>query len=126
MQAGASVASLRGPRPCATIDCSTRRTWACSAVGSAPEWHSGGHRFDPGQVHHPFISGLDFPQVAEGLCGYAGSNKAFSVERNSVGKEQLLEPLSLFEGRLNPEVRGARQNAFCKRQDALYVEFIEL
>ena len=26
--------------------------WACSAVGSAPEWHSGGHRFDPGQVHH--------------------------------------------------------------------------
>ena len=25
--------------------------WACSAVGSAPEWHSGGHRFDPGQVH---------------------------------------------------------------------------
>ena len=26
---------------------------ACSAVGSAPEWHSGGHRFDPGQVHHP-------------------------------------------------------------------------
>jgi hypothetical protein len=30
---------------------SSRR--ACSAVGSAPEWHSGGHRFDPGQVHHP-------------------------------------------------------------------------
>jgi hypothetical protein len=29
---------------------SSRR--ACSAVGSAPEWHSGGHRFDPGQVHH--------------------------------------------------------------------------
>ena len=30
---------------------------ACSAVGSAPEWHSGGHRFDPGQVHQP---SLDF------------------------------------------------------------------
>ena len=29
--------------------------WACSAVGSAPEWHSGGHRFDPGQVHHPSL-----------------------------------------------------------------------
>ena len=27
-------------------------SWACSAVGSAPEWHSGGHQFDPGQVHH--------------------------------------------------------------------------
>jgi hypothetical protein len=29
--------------------------WACSAVGSAPEWHSGGHRFDPGQVHQPSL-----------------------------------------------------------------------
>ena len=28
---------------------------------------------------------------------YAGSNKAISVERDSVGKEQLLEPLVLFE-----------------------------
>ncbi len=66
------------------------------------------------------------PQVAEGRCGYAGSNKAFSVERDSVRKEQLLEPLPLFERRLHPEVGGARQNAFCERQDALYVEFIEL
>ena len=40
---------------------------------------------------------LDRPQVAEGRCGYAGSNKAFSVERDSVRKEQLLEPLALFE-----------------------------
>jgi hypothetical protein len=37
-----------------------------------------------------------------------------------------LEPLSLFERGLYPKVGGARQNAFCKRQDALYVEFIEL
>jgi hypothetical protein len=36
-------------------------------------------------------------QVAEGRRGYAGSNKAFSVERDSVWKEQLLEPLPLFE-----------------------------
>ena len=32
-----------------------RKEWACSAAGSAPEWHSGGHRFDPGQVHHPLF-----------------------------------------------------------------------
>jgi hypothetical protein len=82
--------------------------WACSAVGSAPEWHSGGHRFDPGQVHQPFISIVDRPQVAEGRCGYAGSNKAFSVERDSVCKEQLLEPLALFERCLHPEVGDAR------------------
>ena len=30
--------------------------WACGAAGSAPEWHSGGHRFDPGQVHHPSLT----------------------------------------------------------------------
>jgi len=34
--------------------------------------------------------------------------------------------LALFERRLHPQVGGARQNAFCKRQNALYVEFIEL
>jgi hypothetical protein len=50
-----------------------------------------------GLAHHPSISILDWPQVAEGRCGYAGSNKAFSVERDSVRKEQLLEPLPLFE-----------------------------
>ena len=33
--------------------------WACSAVGSAPEWHSGGHRFDPGQVHQPSLTRAD-------------------------------------------------------------------
>jgi len=38
----------------------------------------------------------------------------------------LLEPLSLIERRLHPEVGGARENAFCERQDAFYVEFFEL
>ena len=44
-----------------------------------------------------FIPTFNRPQVAEGRCGYGG-----------------------------PEVRRARQNAFCERQDALYIEFIEL
>jgi len=35
------------------------------------------------------------------------------------GKEELLEPLALVESGLHPQVRGARQNAFCERQDAL-------
>ena len=47
-------------------------------------------------VHQTFIFGLDLPQVAEDRRGYAGSNKLISVERDSVGKEQLLEPLPLF------------------------------
>jgi hypothetical protein len=37
-----------------------------------------------------------------------------------------LEPLSLFEWGLNPQVRGARQNAFGECQDAFHVEFFEL
>ena len=27
------------------------RPWGCSSVGRAPEWHSGGRRFDPVQLH---------------------------------------------------------------------------
>ena len=73
-----------------------------------------------------FIFGSDFPQVAEGRCSCAGSNKAISVERDSLRKEQLLEPLALIERRLHPQIGRARQNPFCERQDALYVEFFEL
>jgi hypothetical protein len=55
-----------------------------------------------------------------------GFQHSLFVERDSVGKEQPLEPLALVESGLHPQVRGARQNAFCKRQDALHVEFFEL
>jgi hypothetical protein len=65
-------------------------------------------RFNSVLGHQPFIHNLNRPQVAEGRCGCGGSNKAISVERNSLGKEQLLEPLALFERRLHPEVSGAR------------------
>jgi hypothetical protein len=47
--------------------------------------------------HHPFISIVKRPQVADGACGYGGSNKAVSAECDSVWKEQLLEPLPLFQ-----------------------------
>ena len=42
----------RSRRFFATIEGRLSSRRACSAVGSAPEWHSGGHRFDPGQVHY--------------------------------------------------------------------------
>jgi hypothetical protein len=47
--------------------------------------------------YQTFIFDLNSSQVAEGRCGYAGSNKRFPVERDSVRKKELLEPLSLFE-----------------------------
>jgi hypothetical protein len=37
-----------------------------------------------------------------------------------------LEPLTLVERRLHPQIGRARQNPFCERQDAFYVEFIDL
>jgi len=37
-----------------------------------------------------------------------------------------LEPLALVERGLDPQIGSPRQNAFCERQDALYVEFFEL
>ena len=54
------------------------------------------------------------------------SNKAISVERDSIRKEHLLEPLTLVERRLHPQIGRARQDPFCERQDAFYVEFIDL
>jgi hypothetical protein len=68
-------------------------------------------RFDSCLVHHSFIPIVDRPQVAEGRCGYAGSDKGFSVERDSVGEKQLLEPLSLLERRLHPQVGVAAARA---------------
>jgi hypothetical protein len=43
-----------------------------------------------------FIPALNRQQIAERRCDYGDSKKAVSVERNSVGTEQLLEPLSLI------------------------------
>jgi hypothetical protein len=39
------------------------------------------------------------------------------VRRDSVGKEQLLQPLSLFERRLHPQVRRPRQHPFKAERD---------
>jgi hypothetical protein len=50
-----------------------------------------------GLVQNPFISDPDFPQVAESQCSCGGSNQRGTVERNSLWKEELLEPLPLFE-----------------------------
>ena len=38
------------------MTCSSPLQWASGAVGSAREWHSRGHRFDPGLVHHPSVA----------------------------------------------------------------------
>jgi hypothetical protein len=43
-----SAGPLTAPTPLATILFSP---WGCSAVGSAREWHSRGHGFDPRQLH---------------------------------------------------------------------------
>jgi hypothetical protein len=68
----------------------------------ACEWHGG--------------AGVHRQPIRRSYCG-VGAGPA---------GEQLLEPLALFERRLHPEVGGSRQNAFSERQDAFYIEFLEL
>jgi hypothetical protein len=48
-------------------------------------------------VHQTFIFGLDSPQAGKAVAVCGGSIKPISVERDSVGTEQLLEPLPLVE-----------------------------
>jgi hypothetical protein len=48
-------------------------------------------RFDSCLVHQICFRGFDRRQVVEGGATYAGSNKSFSVERDSLRKEQLLQ-----------------------------------
>ena len=76
-------------------------------------------------AHHIFISVFGRRQALEKWRGCGGSIKSISVERDPFREKQLLEPLFLIQRRLHPKVRGARQNAFCERQDALYVEFFD-
>ena len=75
-----------------------------SAAGAA----LGEERFDSGLGHQTFIFSLNRPQAAESECGCGGSNKAVSIERDSLWKEQVLEPLALLERCLHPEIGCAR------------------
>lgn len=62
------------------------------AVGIDPrDMHDLWPRVLANSGNQTFLFGSDFPQVAE-RCGYAGSNKAVSIERDSVRKEQQLDP----------------------------------
>ncbi len=49
--------------------------WGCGATGSAREWHSRGHGFDPRQLHRtgrrPLAGGSEFPGSAWGLAASA-------------------------------------------------------
>src|SRR2546426_8631424 len=58
----------------------------------------------------PMPDAADPPQRIsnERVSAYTGSNKAISVERHSIRKEQLLQALPLVERRLHPQVRRTR------------------
>ena len=68
----------------------------------------------------------DRPQVAEGRCGYAVPTKPFPSNAIPSGKNSCWNRCRCSSDACTQQVGGARQNAFCERQDALYVEFIEL
>lgn len=77
-------------------------------------------------AHHSFIASLAEFQVVEEPRGYGGSIESISVERDALGEKQQLQPLLVVKRGLHPHVCGARQDAFCERQDVLLgVEFVD-
>jgi hypothetical protein len=75
---------------------------------------------------HFIFTVLSGSQVLERVGGYGGSNKLFSVERDTLTEERLLQLLLLIERSLHPQVRRSRQNTLCERQDALHVKLFEV
>ena len=69
-----------------------------SSQRSAPGW------FDSSAAHHTFMSTLRRRQVVEKWYRCGGSIESISVERDSLRKEQLLQPLLVIERGLHPEV----------------------
>jgi len=51
--------------------------------------------------------------------------ESISVVRDSFREEQRLQSLLVVERGLQPQVCCARQDVFCERQDAPYIEFID-
>src|ERR1700733_6412746 len=54
------------------------RMWGHSSVGRAPEWHSGGRRFDPDWLHHAksmaYSSYLDSFMRSSATWGFTGAS----------------------------------------------------
>jgi hypothetical protein len=75
---------------------------------------------------HFIFTALSGSQALERVGGYGGSNKLFSVERDTLTEERLLQLLLLIERSLHPQVRRSRQNTLCERQDALHVKLFEV
>src|SRR5947207_5446022 len=51
---GAAYRRVQSPRNFAALGALVSvlpAAWGCSSIGRAPEWHSGGRRFDPDQLH---------------------------------------------------------------------------
>jgi putative endonuclease len=73
-----------------------RNEWASGAVGSAREWHSRGHRFDPGLVHQfdsrakraRRVGALSEPDLwrVEGLCRSLPPARSWQAIKVSVAK----------------------------------------
>jgi sarcosine oxidase delta subunit len=61
------------------------------------------------------LRALNGGQVLERVGGYGGSNKLFSVERDTLTEEEVLQSLLLIQRSLHPQVGRSRQNTFCER-----------
>ena len=58
------------------------------------------HGFESRWGRHFLLRAVNGGQVLERVGGYAGSNKLFSVERDTITEEQPLQPLLLIPSHL--------------------------
>ena len=65
------------------------KLWGHSSVGRAPEWHSGGRRFDPVWLHSIYVLRLYFEKSADRLVlhrsypGFAKTNSPAQLLNNN-------------------------------------------
>src|SRR5204863_3523568 len=64
---------------------------------------------------HLILRALNDGQVIERVGGYGGSNKLFSVERDPLTEEQLLQSLLLIQRSLHPQVGRSRAKHVLRR-----------
>jgi len=120
--------------------CSSQR-WACSSAGRAPALQAGGHRFDPGHVHHFPKKNSDFmrsarywrfqchPSVtASDFFSHDSARATQKTERTprfqSIARQAEIAYRMYAQYAFKPrELSSARRNDFCRVLDFILSYF---
>src|SRR4051794_13248348 len=81
----------------AAVSSGVPTSWGCSSVGRAPESHSGGHRFDPVQLHH---NPRSLPRQLSGSTLHRGGKRPAAVSVAGRNVDTDLLPAKVRAGRV--------------------------